>query len=109
MHHGWRSIVAAACLWIAALTLYCAPQLSLSSLLSALSLPGAARNAVNTSAATVVVFPQRPTASLGSQSQRLLDLRDRARSMFDFGFDSYILHAFPRDNLRPLSCSGADW
>lgn len=30
----------------------------------------------------------------------------RARSQFSFTYDSYMLHAFPRDELRPMSCAG---
>lgn len=28
--------------------------------------------------------------------------------MFYHAFDGYMEHAFPRDELRPLSCSGED-
>jgi hypothetical protein len=28
------------------------------------------------------------------------------RAQFSFTYDSYMLHAFPRDELRPLSCGG---
>ncbi|KAJ7428982.1 hypothetical protein WISP_00321 [Willisornis vidua] len=33
-------------------------------------------------------------------------LRDAARGMFAFGYDSYMEHAFPRDELDPLHCRG---
>ncbi|CAM6113553.1 unnamed protein product [Calypogeia fissa] len=33
-------------------------------------------------------------------------LRDEVRGMFYHGFDNYMEHAFPLDELRPLSCSG---
>ncbi|NXP70715.1 EDEM1 protein, partial [Ramphastos sulfuratus] len=33
-------------------------------------------------------------------------LRDAARGMFVFGYDSYMQHAFPRDELDPLHCCG---
>ncbi|GBF88425.1 hypothetical protein Rsub_01137 [Raphidocelis subcapitata] len=36
-------------------------------------------------------------------------LRDEAGEAFDFGLACYMRHAFPRDNLLPLSCGGADW
>ncbi|XP_025930706.1 ER degradation-enhancing alpha-mannosidase-like protein 1 [Apteryx rowi] len=38
-------------------------------------------------------------------------LRDAARRMFAFGYDSYMRHAFPRDELDPLHCRGRgpDW
>lgn len=28
--------------------------------------------------------------------------------MFMFGFEGYMRHAFPQDDLRPLSCRGHD-
>lgn len=28
--------------------------------------------------------------------------------MFYHGYDAYMRHAFPRDELAPLSCSGKD-
>lgn len=33
-------------------------------------------------------------------------LRDAARRMFAFGYDSYMRHAFPSDELDPLHCCG---
>ncbi|NWT38325.1 ER degradation-enhancing alpha-mannosidase-like protein 1 isoform X1 [Rissa tridactyla] len=33
-------------------------------------------------------------------------LRDAARGMFVFGYDSYMQHAFPQDELDPLHCRG---
>lgn len=35
-------------------------------------------------------------------------LRDEVREMFYHAFDGYMEHAFPRDELRPLSCEGED-
>ncbi|DBB03198.1 TPA: hypothetical protein ACH3X1_000010 [Trebouxia sp. C0004] len=35
-------------------------------------------------------------------------LRDEASEMFAFGYDHYLLHAFPKDELRPISCTGHD-
>ncbi len=29
--------------------------------------------------------------------------------MFDEGFTNYMSKAFPKDNLLPISCTGADW
>ena len=34
--------------------------------------------------------------------------REKVRSMFQHGYDSYMQHAYPRDELCPLSCSGRD-
>jgi hypothetical protein len=36
-------------------------------------------------------------------------LRDRARAMFYHGYNSYMDHAFPWDELKPLSCEGRRW
>ncbi|KAJ6668259.1 hypothetical protein lerEdw1_015636 [Lerista edwardsae] len=33
-------------------------------------------------------------------------LRDAARSMFVFGYDNYMAHAFPQDELNPIECRG---
>ncbi|XP_057960219.1 alpha-mannosidase I MNS4 isoform X2 [Malania oleifera] len=35
-------------------------------------------------------------------------LRDEVRGMFYHAFDGYMEHAFPLDELRPLSCGGED-
>lgn len=32
---------------------------------------------------------------------------ERRREQFTFSYDNYMRHAFPRDELRPLSCGGA--
>ncbi|WOK99416.1 alpha-mannosidase I MNS4 [Canna indica] len=36
------------------------------------------------------------------------ELRDEVRKMFYHAFDGYMQHAFPLDELRPLSCQGED-
>ncbi|KAM6468640.1 ER degradation-enhancing alpha-mannosidase-like protein 1 [Liasis olivaceus] len=33
-------------------------------------------------------------------------LRDAARTMFSFGYDNYMAHAFPQDELNPIDCRG---
>ena len=33
-------------------------------------------------------------------------LRSRVRALFDHTYSAYMLHAYPRDELMPLSCSG---
>ncbi|XP_015923941.1 ER degradation-enhancing alpha-mannosidase-like protein 1 [Parasteatoda tepidariorum] len=40
-----------------------------------------------------------------SNSQRLL-MREEARKMFQFGYDSYLEYAFPKDELNPIFCTG---
>ncbi|KAL3700789.1 hypothetical protein R1sor_018811 [Riccia sorocarpa] len=36
------------------------------------------------------------------------ELRNEVREMFYHAFDNYMQHAFPMDELRPLSCSGEE-
>jgi len=38
--------------------------------------------------------------------QEQMELRERVRSMFYHGYDSYMKHAFPKAELKPLSCAG---
>lgn len=33
-------------------------------------------------------------------------MRDLARGMFVFGYDNYMAHAFPQDELNPIDCRG---
>ncbi|XP_019181231.1 PREDICTED: alpha-mannosidase I MNS4 isoform X1 [Ipomoea nil] len=40
--------------------------------------------------------------------QEARELRDEVREMFFHAFDGYMEHAFPRDELKPLSCEGED-
>jgi hypothetical protein len=34
--------------------------------------------------------------------------RDMVKNMFYHAYDSYMLHAFPKDELKPISCAGED-
>ena len=45
-----------------------------------------------------------------SEEQRLM-MRDEARKMFYWGYDHYMEHAFPQDELNPIRCRGRghDW
>ena len=36
-------------------------------------------------------------------------LQDKAKEMFFHGYDAYMTHAFPWDELKPLSCQGRRW
>lgn len=38
--------------------------------------------------------------------QERLKLRESARQMFYFGYDSYMNYAFPEDELDPIHCTG---
>lgn len=35
-----------------------------------------------------------------------LSLREKASSMFQFGYDNYLKYAFPEDELDPIHCRG---
>ncbi|EDQ86875.1 uncharacterized protein MONBRDRAFT_33664 [Monosiga brevicollis MX1] len=41
-------------------------------------------------------------------TQYRLQRREEVRQMFYHGFDNYMEHAFPHDELQPLSCTGRD-
>ena len=40
-----------------------------------------------------------------SENERL-KLREKARQMFYYGYDSYMNFAFPKDELDPIHCTG---
>ncbi|MCD7463875.1 Alpha-mannosidase I mns4 [Datura stramonium] len=44
----------------------------------------------------------------GVTPEEAKELRDEVREMFYHAFNGYMEHAFPRDELRPLSCGGED-
>ena len=46
---------------------------------------------------------------VASFSQRMLYLREEARGIFYHGFNAYMKHAYPWDELKPLSCTGRKW
>ncbi|XP_073278439.1 alpha-mannosidase I MNS4 [Primulina huaijiensis] len=46
--------------------------------------------------------------SEGVTKEEAKQLRDEVREMFYHAFDGYMKHAFPRDELKPLSCGGED-
>ncbi|XP_065863179.1 alpha-mannosidase I MNS4 [Euphorbia lathyris] len=48
------------------------------------------------------------TLADGVTPQEAKLLRDEVREMFYHAFDGYMNHAFPLDELRPLSCEGED-
>ena len=43
--------------------------------------------------------------------QRRLELKEETRRMFYWGYDNYMMHAFPFDELNPVNCTGRghDW
>ncbi|CAH9136277.1 unnamed protein product [Cuscuta epithymum] len=50
----------------------------------------------------------RNTLSEGVTPEEAKELRDEVREMFYHAFNGYMEHAFPRDELKPLSCEGED-
>ncbi|KAL3649050.1 Alpha-mannosidase I mns4 [Castilleja foliolosa] len=48
------------------------------------------------------------TLAEGVTKEEARELRDEVRGMFYHAFDGYMNHAFPRDELKPLSCGGED-
>ncbi|KAJ3067834.1 ER degradation-enhancing alpha-mannosidase-like protein 1 [Podochytrium sp. JEL0797] len=46
------------------------------------------------------------TSTMAMPTAQRLDLKERAREMFRHGFNGYMEHAFPLDELNPLTCSG---
>ncbi|XP_016575367.2 alpha-mannosidase I MNS4 isoform X2 [Capsicum annuum] len=44
----------------------------------------------------------------GVTPEEAKELRDEVREMFYHAFNGYMEHAFPRDELRPLTCGGED-
>jgi uncharacterized protein (DUF924 family) len=40
-----------------------------------------------------------------SRSERL-QYREKAREMFQYGYDNYMKYAFPQDELDPIHCRG---
>ncbi|KAI5781724.1 glycosyl hydrolase family 47-domain-containing protein [Peziza echinospora] len=37
--------------------------------------------------------------------ERIRELREEARTMLHHGFDNYMLHAFPGDEIKPITCT----
>ncbi|XP_034924994.1 alpha-mannosidase I MNS4 [Populus alba] len=50
----------------------------------------------------------RQTAADGVTPEEATLLRDEVREMFYHAFNGYMEHAFPLDELKPLSCEGED-
>ncbi|MQM05197.1 hypothetical protein Taro_038005 [Colocasia esculenta] len=48
------------------------------------------------------------TTGEGVTPSEARELREEVRGMFYHAFDGYLQHAFPLDELRPLSCTGED-
>ncbi|KAL4801909.1 glycosyl hydrolase family 47-domain-containing protein [Aspergillus unguis] len=44
------------------------------------------------------------SSAQGMRSDKIKSLRTETEQMFYHGFDNYLQHAFPEDELRPLSC-----
>ena len=53
-----------------------------------------------------MVRSRRPMPANATCTKRVLSA-PTACTQFSFTYDNYMRHAFPKDELRPLSCSGA--
>jgi len=65
---------------------------------------------VDSSHCAVNIF-KRPLDSLEKKyghisEEARLQLRDEAKEMFYFAYNNYMEHAFPKDELNPILCSG---
>ncbi|CAM6075785.1 unnamed protein product [Sphagnum tenellum] len=49
-----------------------------------------------------------PAAAASVSRDESAELRDEVKEMFYHAFDNYMRHAFPLDELRPMSCTGED-
>lgn len=49
------------------------------------------------------------TPAHGMSKHDVLQLRDEVLEMVDHGLGSYMDHAYPMDELKPLSCTGRRW
>jgi hypothetical protein len=56
----------------------------------------------------VLAFAFVPGCSAALTTQELSELRSRTVQLFKHAFGSYMMHAFPMDELQPLSCKGKD-
>ncbi|TMW59473.1 hypothetical protein Poli38472_004542 [Pythium oligandrum] len=57
----------------------------------------------------LVVFTASVAVEARMHASEMRYLRDKARDMFYHGYQSYMEHAFPWDELKPLSCEGRRW
>ena len=39
-------------------------------------------------------------------AKELFQSKNDAKKMFEFGYDNYMQHAYPQDELDPIHCSG---
>ena len=55
-------------------------------------------------------FGQRYTANdhryVTFSDERREEMLQETRKMFQFGYDNYMKHAFPKDELDPIHCTG---
>ncbi|KAL4285021.1 hypothetical protein GQ457_16G029450 [Hibiscus cannabinus] len=56
----------------------------------------------------LLLFSLHKAVANGVTPEEARQLRDEVREMFYHAFDGYMEHAFPLDELRPLSCEGED-
>ena len=54
-------------------------------------------------------IPGGSGSSMNMSRAHRRELRERTREFFHHGFGAYMEHAYPWDELRPLSCDGRRW
>ena len=56
-------------------------------------------------------FPYSDLVHRPFSEERRIEMREEAKRMFYWGYDNYITHAFPFDELNPINCTGRghDW
>ncbi|KAK9856425.1 hypothetical protein WJX84_012362 [Apatococcus fuscideae] len=67
-----------------------------------------AKQSAQGSVAEQAAPPQSPHARPPVSSGERDALREEARLMFYHAFNSYMMYAFPKDDLRPISCTGTN-
>lgn len=47
-----------------------------------------------------------PGNNVAIDEKEIVEMRNRAKKMFQFGYDNYMKHAYPEDELDPIHCTG---
>ncbi|KAJ3180502.1 alpha mannosidase-like protein [Geranomyces variabilis] len=57
-------------------------------------------------ALAIAAFQASAVSAAGMTRERRLQLRDKVKEQFNHGYDNYMTHAFPHDELNPVTCTG---
>ncbi|KAI8586342.1 glycoside hydrolase [Geranomyces variabilis] len=55
---------------------------------------------------TMAALQTSAVDAAGMTRERRLQLRDKVKEQFNHGYDNYLTHAFPHDELNPVTCTG---